>query len=302
MFRFLTALGVGGEWAAGATLVAEVWPARARAQAAGVLQSAWAVGFMFAALLNLTIGSYGWRMVFLVGVLPALVALWVRRKVREPEAWIAARREGEGGRIRALFEPALRRRTIVASAMCAVAVFGLWGVTNWTPALVREMLAGIAEPEMLRQVSFATMALNGGSLAGYLAYAGISMKLGRRGALSVFFGGSLLVIPCVMLGVHSYDALLWSLPVLGFFTNGIFAGFAVYLPELFPTLVRTTGTGFSYNIGRTIAALGPLITGSLVAFSGSLRLAAVWVGLVYALGLVALKFAPETAPEAIAVE
>jgi MFS family permease len=138
VYRFLTALGIGGEWAAGAALVAEVWPEQKRAKAAGALQSAWAAGFLIAAVVNLLMRESGWRPIFVVGVAPALVALVVRLWVKEPERWVKAHeRERQLGaapsrKLAELFQPGLLRSTLVGSGLAFVAVFGLWGATNLT--------------------------------------------------------------------------------------------------------------------------------------------------------------------------
>lgn len=303
-FRFLTAIGVGGEWAAGAALVAEVWPARARIMAGGVLHSAWAVGVFFAGAVNYAVGPYSWRAVFLVGVLPALVALIVRRNVREPEMWdhaVAKRRAGAGaelsvGRVRELFGPGLVRSTVVGSLMAFVAVFGLWGVTYWTPVLIRSVpdAARIVESATVHRVSAGVMILNVGALLGYLAFAPLTMRIGRRWAFFVFFLGALATVPAVFHTVRSYAHVLWLLPLLGFFTNGIFTGFAIYFPELYPTRLRTTGAGFCFNFARVFASTGPFLTGALTGLFGSFTRAVTAVGMIYLLGLLLLPFAPET--------
>ena len=302
LYRFLTALGIGGEWAAGAALVAEVWPEDRRARAAGLLQSAWAAGFLFAALVNLTIGRHGWRPMFLVGVAPAVVALFVRWWVREPERWLQAKeRERQSGatpgaRLAELFRPAYRRATLVGSGLAFVAVAGLWGATNWTPTLVRALpaLRGLDAGQLTSRISYATMALNVGALAGYLAFGPLADRWGRRPVFALMCAGSLVMLPITFLVPRSYAAVVLLLPLLGFFNNGIFSGFPIYLPELYPTRIRATGTGFCFNAGRVLAATGPFLTGFLVAGLGSFGRAASAVGLVYLVGLAILLFAPET--------
>ncbi|MDH4084730.1 MAG: MFS transporter, partial [Nitrospira sp.] len=158
--RFLTALGIGGEWAAGAAIVAETWPEDKRAKAAGILQSAWAVGFFLAAAINLTLKeAYGWRGLFLVGILPAFVALLVRWWVKEPERWTHAH-EQQAIPLTAIFHGDLRRATLVGSALVFVAVFGFWGSTNWAPTLIRELpdLKGQDPATLTKYVSYAIMA------------------------------------------------------------------------------------------------------------------------------------------------
>ena len=302
LYRFVTALGIGGEWAAGAALVAEVWPESRRAKAAGLLQSAWAAGFFLAALVGLVLRNAGWRPVFLVGIGPALVALLVRIAVREPERWRTVREHDRAaqtrtrGRIAELFKPAHLRSTLVGSGLAFVAVFGLWGATNWTPTLVRS-LPEFAHQEVARintAVSYATMLLNVGSLAGYLTFGPLAERFGRRPVFAFMCLGSLLMLPLAFLTPRAFVHVLCLLPLLGFFNNGIFSGFAIYFPELYPTAIRATGAGFCFNAGRVLASVGPFLTGYLVSALGSFGRATSAVATIYLLGLFILIFAPET--------
>jgi len=306
LYRFLTALGIGGEWAAGATLLAEVWPESLRVKGAGLLQSAWAAGYFLAAALYLGLADYSWRVMFFVGLVPALVALLARLKVREPERWVEVRRRADwrvqrASKLGVLFAPATRRDTLVGTALAFVAVFGLWGATNWTPTLIRELLEprGLAEAATARLVSYATMSLNAGAFVGYLVFAPLAEWLGRRGAFLVMLAGSAAALPATFLFPSSYSVALLLLPVLGFFSNGIFSGFPIYLPELFPTRIRATGAGFCFNAGRVLAAVGPFLTGTLVAQFGSFALAASSMAAIYLLGIVVLSQARETRNEAL---
>jgi MFS family permease len=302
IYRFLTALGIGGEWAAGATLVAEVWPEDKRAKAAGVLQSAWAVGFFLAALFNLLLRGYGWRALFLIGILPAFVSLLVFWWVKEPERWVKARGEeqktgaGSYAKLAELFQSDLRRPTLVGSTLAFVAVFGLWGSTNWTPTLISTLsdLQGLNREELSTRVSYAIMALNAGALFGYLSFGPLADRFGRRPVFAFMCAGSLIMLPVTFLTPRAYAHVLLLLPVLGFFNNGIFSGFPIYLPELYPTRLRATGAGFCFNTGRIFASTGPFLTGWLTAAMGSVGYAVSAVGLIYLVGLLVLPFAPET--------
>jgi MFS family permease len=302
VYRFLTALGVGGEWAAGAAIVAEVWPEEKRAKAAGILQSAWAVGFFLAAAFNLVLRGYGWRALFLVGVIPALVALLVRLWVKEPERWVKAHaQEVLSGAVRRvklleLFRGDLLRPTLVGFGLAFVAVFGLWGATNWTATLVRRLpdVKGLDPATVATSVSYAIMWLNLGALAGYLSFGPLADRLGRRPVFALMCAGSLVMLPVIFLVPRPYEDILLLLPVLGFFNNGIFSGFPIYLPELYPTRIRATGAGFCFNAGRVLASVGPFLTGFLEQSLGSLGRAASAIALIYLVGLVILPFAPET--------
>jgi MFS family permease len=302
VYRFLTALGIGGEWAAGAAIVAETWPEEKRAKAAGILQSAWAVGFFLAAIANLLLKDYGWRTLFLVGVLPAFIALLVRWWVKEPDRWVRAHDQtmpaARAGlfHLAELFTPSLRRATWVGSILAFVAVFGLWGATNWVPTLIRGLpdLQNENAAALAQYVSYAIMALNLGALCGYLGFGPMADRFGRRPIFGLMCAGSVIMLPLVYLVARTYLEVLMLLPILGFFNNGIFSGFPIYLPELYPTRLRATGAGFCFNAGRVLASASPFLTGSLVAALGSFNKAAATIALIYLLGLAVLPFAPET--------
>lgn len=297
LYRFLTALGIGGEWAAGATLVAEVWPESLRVKGAGILQSAWGAGYFLAAGLQYFLADYGWRILFFAGIAPAMVALIARLKVKEPETWNAARKAGRPRvKLGDLFSPMFRRDTLVGSGLAFVAVFGLWGATNWTPSLIREVLTGstISAGEMNRLVSYGVMTLNGGAILGYLMFPLLAERLGRRPAFFLMLLGSAVCLPATFYVPRSYGMVVGILPALGFFSNGLFSGFPIYLPELFPTWIRATGAGFCFNVGRIFAASGPFITGYLVMRWGSFTRAASSVAVVYGVGMLILLFARET--------
>jgi MFS family permease len=301
-YRFMTAIGIGGEWAAGAAMVAEVWPEEKRAKAGGILQSAWAAGFFLAAAANLALRGYGWRALFLVGILPAFVALAIRLWVKEPDRWVQAHREeeasgaGHRSKIPELFHGPLKRNTLVGSALAFVAVFGLWGGGNWTPTLIAALpdMHGLDRPTLSTYVSYAIMIFNLGALCGYLSFGPLAERLGRKPVFALMCAGSLVMLPITYLTPHSYLHVLLLLPVLGFFNNGLFSGFPIYLPELYPTRLRATGAGFCFNAGRVLASLGPLMTGWLVTVLGTFGRAASAIALIYLVGLVALRYAPET--------
>jgi len=315
IYRFLAGLGIGGEWAAGATLVAEVWPDRHRARAASTMQSAWAVGYFLAAFINLIMGTSGWRVIFLIGTFPALLALFIRFKVKEPECWEDVREKRSEVlthkaqadvklarfTLAQLFEPWVRRDTIVGTLLATVAAFGLWGATNWTPSIIRDGLEGQTMSDFIVNdlVSIAVMALNGGAFIGYLAFAPLADRFGRKPAFAFMLIGSAIMLPVTFFSPVSFNVMIFLLPLLGFFNNGIFSGFPIYLPELFPTHMRTTGAGFCFNAGRVLSAAGPFLTGSLVAHLGSYSRSASAIAFIYVLGMVVLIFARETKGQSI---
>jgi MFS family permease len=253
-------------------------------------------------LANLALRERGWRWLFVVGVAPALVALGVRLWVKEPDRWVKAHQLEQQAvtstrrRLAALFHPNYRRATLVGSGLALVAVFGLWGATNWTPTLVRSLPAvqNCSPATLTSYVSYATMLLNAGALAGYLSFGPLANRFGRRAAFALMCGGSLLMLPLTFLTPRSYGHVLLLLPVLGFFNNGIFSGFPIYLPELYPTALRATGAGFCFNAGRVLASTAPFLTGVLVSALGGFGRAASAIALIYLAGLLILVFAPET--------
>ena len=308
-FRFITGLGLGGEWAAGAALVAEVWPDRLRASAGAVLQSAGAVGFFFAALITRAVDVGSWRYVYLVGALPAVFVLFLRLMVKEPARWTevrekrrVARREGrprselDTFTLKQLFSADLRRDTIVASSLAFVVLLALWGATMWIPSVVREVAGreGFNPVDQNRYAAYGVMLLNGGALLGNLSFGPLADRLGRRAAFLCYFAVGIFVFPVTFLLARGIGQMFWLLPPVGFITLGATSGFPIYLPELFPTRVRTTGVGFCYNLGRIVTAGGVLITGTLVGFFGSYAKAASAVSLIYVLGIFLLIFARET--------
>jgi len=317
IFRFITGIGLGGEWAAGAALVAEVWPDQLRAKAGAILQSAAAFGFFLAAVINLWVGIYDWRYVYLVGAVPAIFVLFIRIFVKEPEAWLkvrdrrqhakaepqsAAANELDVFTLKQLFSSRLRRDTIIASSLAFVVLLALWGATMWIPAAIREIAgrARLGLADQTRYASYAIMLLNGGSLFGYLGFGPLADRFGRRATFLIFFIGGVVLFPVTFLMTSGMTQILALLPLVGFFMLGITSGFPIYLPELFPTHVRATGVGFCYNLGRIVTAGGVLITGHLVGLFGSYAKAASAVSLIYILGMFLLIFARETRGQRLA--
>lgn len=314
--RFITGLGLGGEWAAGAALVAEVWPDHLRAKAGAMLQSAAAFGYFFAALITRIVDVGSWRYVYLVGAVPAIFVLFIRLMIKEPERWVEVRdqrrlakvegpheaTELDAFTLKQLFSPRLRRDTLVASALAFTVLLALWGATMWIPSVIREAGAreGLSAADQNRYATYAVMLLNGGSLFGYLGFGPLADRFGRRAAFLFFFIGGVILFPVTFLMTTGITQIFILLPLVGVFTLGITSGFPIYLPELFPTRVRTTGVGFCYNLGRIVTAGGVLLTGALVGFFGSYAKAASAVSLIYILGIFILLFARETRGQRLA--
>ncbi len=317
IYRFLTGLGVGGEWAAGAALLAETWPERARAKGAAILQTSAGMGYFAAAFIYLLVGGYSWRLVFLVGAFPALLVFVIRKNMRESDRWLHHRTLAPSDApshlalshrrtftLSEIFTHEFRRDTIVGSVLASIANFGFWGVSAWVPALIQNRIA--ADPSLTQgvsvsaYVSYAIMILTLGSLPGYFVVGALADRCGRRAAFLVFFVGGALAAPLIFLGPWTLGQMLVLLPLLGFFTLGIYAGFPIYLPELFPTRLRTTGAGFCFNIGRVVSAGGPFLTGVMVLYTGSFEYAISALSLVYLFGPLTLLFARETRGQQLA--
>ena len=308
VLRFIAALGIGGEWGAGASLIAEVFPRASRALAAGVLQSASAAGFFAAILLEYLVGG-NWRYAFIAGAAPAFLALVVRFGLSEPGAWTAARAAaGTGARrvgsLSAVFaHPELRRRLLLATTLAVVGIFGYWGTNFWVNARFGELLRsqGLAPADVTRGVRAGLIVLNIGNLAGFLSFIPLTNRTGRRTAFWVFHAGALISMPVAYLYSTDYNTALALFFVAGLFTSGIYSGYTIYFPELFPTRIRATGASFCYNVGRVVAAPGPIMMGWLIGALGrvapagqQIAYAGAVMASVYALAFLVIPFLPET--------
>lgn len=406
--RFVTGFGVGGEFAAGAALVADVMPREARAQALGLLQALSAIGNIIGAKMLTVVTWHGlagsnehliWRYLYLAGALPAIIAVFVLVRLKEPEKWVqaklAAKKSGVNnfGRISDLFtNPRWLRNTIVGLALAISGVIGVWGIGFYSPELIdttfppmsaaagNTVEALLAEPadargadihaldatcklvdEKGKPTAAATDAKNAlegyrrllgrtaahgeviptdlgtvvltaerqqkigallakrmdpkegaslksnalvlqqvGAFFGMWMFSVLAVRIGRRWSFAIAFALAWASIWIVFLGFHEKNQIWYLFPLLGFCTLLPFGGYAVYFPEIFPTRLRTTGTGFCYNVGRYVASLGPLAFGGLLTvFAGrfdiaAFRVAAVVVASIYIVGIIASFMGPET--------
>lgn len=296
LMRFLTALGIGGEWAAGAALVAETFPDRARAPAASVLQSAAAIGPALAALAALGLAHSGWRPLFFVGVAPAALVVLVRLGLRDVEP-PRVQRGPAWTPLRELFGVRrLRRHAFVALVLGVVGIAGATTVTYWVPNLVMAASVGFSPAAIQQRTSYATLILHVGTLLGVMLFPALCERFGRRRSFAAFFVFAPLSIYAVAgLSAGRFAGILALSPLMAFFAIGLSAGFALYFPELFPTRVRATGAGFAYNTGRILAAPVPPLTGEMIKrLGGNVGAGVAIAGAVYLVGLLALPFAPET--------
>jgi MFS family permease len=371
LYRFLTGLGVGGEFAVGVALVAEVMPARARPFTLALLQALSALGNISAALIFMGMGiaeeqgwvQSPWRIMFVIGAVPALLALVIRRRLKEPERWAKASREGavsrQLGSYAELFRnPQLKKHALLGLVLACSGVIGLWAVGFFTPDLTRyvqrKAVAGQvfeeqiekaraagdtgtvahleaardaesspslssalspeaakakadAEPIISGRLSFwsgiSSMMINIGAFFGMFGFGAVSQQIGRKPTFAIAFLAAFVSTATVFWFLQDLSQLFWMVPIMGFCQLSLFAGYAIYFPELFPTHLRSTGTSFCYNVGRFLAATGPLLQAELIkAFAGtteSLRYAGVTMCSVFLVGLLVLPFLPETKGQAL---
>jgi MFS family permease len=323
VFRFLVALGTGGEWAVASAFVAEVFPTRARAWSLAIFHASSVLG----ALLAVAAGAFivpllGWRWGFALGALPAVMTIWIRRSLREPDAWVRSRAAqtaaGERTSIADLFRGALTRRTLVGVALATVGLATYWGthiygkdalqraegwrtiyVARDAPLAEWQAAFNAAPPELRvslkRSEMLGMLLVTVGGGAGLVAFGPLSEWLGRRGAFLAFQIAGLAAALVLFRMLTSVETIALFLPVFGFLTLGMHAGYAVYFPELFPTRLRSTGAGFCFNVGRFTAAPVLFLSGWFQSAAGlSLADAASLLSLLFLAGAGLSLFAPET--------
>ena len=276
LWRALLGLGMGGEWASGAVLVSETWPAAHRNKAISIMQSGWALGYIIAALMAALIldlpslGNNAWRVLFLVGVLPAFFTLWIRRNVQEPETWTArqAAKDTAPNPFGVIFGPPMIGRTLRIIMLGAAVQFAYWGIFFWLPSfLARPIDQGGAGMGVVNSFGW-ILAVQVGAYLGYLSFGFIADGLGRRNTFILFMVAAALLVPIYGQMARNPLVLLLLGPVLGFFGSGHFSMFGGFVAELFPTAVRATGQGTSYNIGRMAGAIAPYTIGALATLPG----------------------------------
>jgi MFS family permease len=297
VFRFLAALGIGGEWAVGSTLLSETWPKGWRPWIAAVLQTAVNIGVLFACLTVYLMADISPRYVFLVGILPALMVYWIRRHVPEPAEWHQAKshaREATPG-IAQLFGPATRRTTVITIVVCACSLTAWWAFMFWNQQHLRNLLvdAGWATKPREQLVSKAFFLVIGVSVFGNFFAGWLARLWGYRRALATMFLGFFLAMFGTFCTPRTHESLLYWIPWVGFF-SGVFGLFTMCLPPLFPVLLRTTGAGFCYNIGRIVAAFGTVFFG-LFAQVGNFRLALLYASFLFIPALAVVWLLPDAA-------
>ncbi|MEQ1827212.1 MAG: MFS transporter [Pirellula sp.] len=298
--RFLVAMGVGGEWAVGAALVAEVFPAKARERAGGIFHATSVMGLWLAAATGLAVGTH-WRWAYLIGIVPALLVLWVRVSIREPESWKQAKEskvKRMGSFVELLGDPRWRRNAIAGALLAMVGLATFWGVVVAGQDIAKELLVKLGDPEAAgkSKIAYGFIQTAGAGL-GMLAFGPLSARLGRRGTFAIMHVAAFIMtwLICWLPAYFgSYILLLCLMPVFGFFAQGIHAGYAVYFPELFPTHLRATGAGFCFNTGRILAAPVLIWLSSWMKSTFDLSTAITCLSGFFLLGLLFLAFLPET--------
>jgi len=335
IYRFVTGLGVGGVFGLAVALIADALPDRSRAGALGLLQALSAAGNITAGLISMWVGQlvtrkhvtpeWSWKMMFLMGAIPAFLCVFIQLKLREPEKWVKAREAGRktgvpfGSYASLLGEARWRRPALAGMLLCVAGVIGLWGIGFFAPELVGPVIERSLVKQQLPSEQIAgaksiwvginSIVFNIGAFFGMLAMTKLAEGIGRKRAFVVAF---LLALVATVGYFRMFNGKsdIWMSAVMGACQLALFAGFAIYLPELFPTRLRSTGTSFCYNVGRFLAATGPLTLGKLQAHlkEGAItpeakieafRNAATYMSAIFLLGLVALLFLPETKGKAL---
>ena len=294
-FRFIAALGMGGEWALGVALVMEVWPERSRPWLAGAIGAAANLGMVLVGVVGLLVPvtQESWRWMFLVGASPALLTFAIRLFVPESERWEQAQQGGgpKVSPVREVLGKTLRRRTLIGIVLSSIALIGTWGSVQWIPLWVDQLTGGTVPGAKANAHIISSLGATVGSLLAPMLLG----HLNRRTSYTILCVLSLLVCALLFRTQTQYTTqFLVMVFGAGACTAGFYGWFPLYLPELFPTRVRATGQGLCYNAGRIIAAAGALTSGALVQFYGGYAQMGAVVTLVYLIGIVAVRFAPET--------
>jgi MFS family permease len=294
LWRSLVGLGLGGEWSAGSVLVAETWPPEHRGKAIGLMQSGWAIGYILAAILAAVIlPAYGWRVLFFIGIAPALATVWIRRSVPEPRIWKSRPPVSFSSTFREMFRPPHARNTFVASLLATVVLFAYWGLFTWMPAFLSTPIdKGGAGMSIVRSSSW-IIPVQVGAFVGYTSFGFLADRFGRRPVFIVFLLGAGILVPIYGQAARSETLLLLLGPLIGLFGHGYFSVFGAMLAELFPTRLRGLAQGFTYNSGRALSALAPITVGALAdQFGIGTALAVTSAFFVAGAGLITLL--PET--------
>ena len=312
-FRLVASLGMGGEWAAGASMVAEVVPEEKRVEAGALLYTAAPMGLFLATFVNHQVAAVwladspetSWRVVFLFGLIPAGIAFLVRMFVKEPERWQVVKAQVAPPTLGDLFAPGVAGITVRGTLMAIVALLAWWSCNAFIPTVASGLAQGAAqaggygrEATLALVESWKTQAtawFNLGGLIGTLLTIPVAKRLGRKPMFAIYFAASAAAIYAAFGLDWPPEVRLYLYFFIGLSVFGVFGSFTFYLPELFPTRLRGSGSGFCYNIGRVIAAAGPFLVGAIAARGVDHAMAAIaWVAVVPLAGLLLVPFIIET--------
>ena len=317
LLRFLVGVGMGSEWSTGTSITAELWPDGARGKSGGLMQCGFGIGFFLASLIWVFVSPYGadaWRYMYLIGILPGLFTLWIRRAIPESPMWertnvrrkAAIERKQRGATPEAgdraltrftlveLFaDSKIRRRTLIVFLMSLATTLGFWAISTFVPPYVGSVAAKAGLPAQ-KWAAYTGMTYNIGSICGYISLGFLADIFGRKPITLLYFAMALVMTPVLFLWTTDLTVLLLAAGVNGFFTNAQYAWMPVWLPELFPTRIRATGVAFAYNAPRFIACFGPVVAGTLIVHFGGFGNAAMTISFIYVLGFLAVFFLPET--------
>jgi len=314
IYRFIAGIGTGAELMVGIPLLAEAMGETHRAKIAGCMMTGGALGTFLGAWTYGLVGGYGWRYVFFVGVMPALLLAVVRRRMIEPDRFAAVQERREAVRAGQsvdeddhkfmrfvplqLFSRELRRNTIVGLLFGLGSLLAIWTTNIWLPTILSLMVqrGGVTGADAVPFVSHGIMVWSLGGIAGYIVFGFVADAIGRRATIILWSVGTIVAGLTLYLGLSSYEPYYpVVLPIFGFFVFGTFSGFAIYLPEIFPTHVRSTGVGFTTGSARVVTSFGPLVAGLMVgAFGGSFNNVTAFMTCFALLSIIAMLFARET--------
>jgi len=292
LWRSLVGFGLGGEWSAGSVLVAESWPAQHRGKAIGLMQSGWAIGYILAALLAAAVlPHWGWRPLFAAGILPALLAGWIMKRIPEPTAWKSSAR-AKSGRT-AVWNPAIFRRMVLASSVTSCVLFAYWGLFTWIPTYLSSPVERGGAGMSVVQSSGWIVPMQIGSFFGYTLFGFLADRFGRRPVFLTFVVGAAILVPVYGQWARHPSVLMALGPLIGFFGHGYFSVFGAMLAELFPSAIRATAQGLCYNFGRGVSALAPFTIGAFADRYG-IGTALAFTSVFFAAGGALMFLLPET--------